>query len=150
MHACAWFWAGSGGKGWKELPSWEVVDSVCTVKHRSKLNDEEWQVGTFDSALACALYGTFRYCQSGSETGLLPQPCAIGSARVRPIDMCKTAVRLAHSQAMRRPRPVLDEERGPEPEQYFYSMQYDHTRMRWEDCWLPGDEEPGLPARWEV
>ena len=53
-------------------------------------------------------------------------------------------------QAVRQPRPALDEERGPQAELYFYSMQFDHTRMRWEDCWLPGDEEPGLPARWEV
>ena len=30
-------------------------------------------------------------------------------------------------------------------------LQYDHTsNMRWEDCWLPGDKEPGLPARWKV
>ena len=36
--------AGAGGQGWKELPDWDTVACVCTVKHRSVLTTADWQV----------------------------------------------------------------------------------------------------------
>ena len=36
--------AGAGGHGWKELPDWDTVACVCTVKHRSVLTTADWQV----------------------------------------------------------------------------------------------------------
>lgn len=58
-----------------------------------------------------------------------------------------------HAQACMRPPPKPGQEsRDPDrPEVFFYSMQYDSTVKRWEDCWL--EEHAHLsrpPLRWKV